>query len=130
MVLATWVTEQLLFDGAVNGLVIGLIALGVVLVDRASRVINFAVGAMGVVGAAVLALLVLSYDLPFWLAFVLVMLLGGAYGAVVELAVVRRLFTAPRVIVLVATIGVAGLSTALTRSLPAPEGALGARYPL
>ncbi|HEX7132115.1 MAG TPA: branched-chain amino acid ABC transporter permease/ATP-binding protein, partial [Iamia sp.] len=72
----------------------------------------------------------LSYDLPFWLAFVLVLLLGAAYGAVVELAVIRRLFAAPRVIVLVATIGVAGLSTAITRSLPAPEAAIGARYPL
>ena len=130
MVLATWVTSQLLFDGIVNGLVIGLIALGVVLVDRSSRVINFAVGAMGVVGASVLALLVLSWDVPFWLAVGLVLLLGAAYGAVVELAVVRRLFTAPRVIVLVATIGVAGLSTAITRSLPAPDAAIGAGYPL
>jgi ABC-type branched-subunit amino acid transport system ATPase component/ABC-type branched-subunit amino acid transport system permease subunit len=129
-VLATWITTQLVFDGVVNGLVIGLIALGVVLVDRASRVINFAVGAMGVVGASVLALLVLSWGVPFWLAVALVLLLGAAYGAVVELAVVRRLFAAPRVIVLVATIGVAGLSTAITRSLPRPEGAVGARYPL
>jgi ABC-type branched-subunit amino acid transport system ATPase component/ABC-type branched-subunit amino acid transport system permease subunit len=129
-VLATWITEQLVFDGAVNGLVIGLIALGVVLVDRASRVINFAVGAMGVVGAAVLALLVLSYDVPFSMAVALVVLLGAAYGAVVELAVIRRLFDAPRVIVLVATIGVAGLSTAITRSLPAPDAAVGAAYPL
>ncbi len=128
--LATWITTQLVFDGVVNGLVIGLIALGVVLVDRASRVINFAVGAMGVVGASVLALLVLSYDVPFWLAVALVLLLGAAYGAVVELAVVRRLFAAPRVIVLVATIGVAGLSTAVTRSLPRPDVAVGARYPL
>ncbi|HEU5149274.1 MAG TPA: branched-chain amino acid ABC transporter permease/ATP-binding protein [Iamia sp.] len=128
--IATWVTQQLVFDGVVNGLVIGLIALGVVLVDRASRVINFAVGSMGVVGASVLALLVLSWDVPFWVAVALVLLLGAAYGAVVELAVVRRLFAAPRVIVLVATIGVAGLSTAITRSLPRPDVAVGARYPL
>jgi ABC-type branched-subunit amino acid transport system ATPase component/ABC-type branched-subunit amino acid transport system permease subunit len=130
VVLATWITEQLLFDGVVNGLVIGLIALGVVLVDRASRVINFAVGSMGVVGASVLALLVLSYDVPFWLAVALVLLLGAVYGVVVELVVIRRLFAAPRVIVLVATIGVAGLSTAITRSLPRPEGAVGVGYPL
>ncbi|HMJ76716.1 MAG TPA: hypothetical protein VK507_12130, partial [Iamia sp.] len=130
MVLATWVTQQLLFDGVVNGLVIGLIALGVVLVDRASRVINFAVGSMGVVGASVLALLVLSYDIPFWVAIGLVLVLGAAFGALVELAVVRRLFAAPRVIVLVATIGVAGLATAITRSLPAPDAAIGASYPL
>ena len=35
---------------------------------------------------------------------------GIIYGAVVELIVIRRLFTAPRVIVLVATIGIAQLS--------------------
>ena len=59
MVLAsTWITDQLVFDGFVSGLVIGLLAMGIVLIYRATRVINFAVGNMGPVGASLLALLV------------------------------------------------------------------------
>ena len=44
MVIATWITKQLVFNGAVSGLAIGLLAMGIVLVYRATRVINFAVG--------------------------------------------------------------------------------------
>ena len=47
--LAALVTRQLVVDGVVNGLVIGLIAMGLVLVYRSTRVINFAVGSLGVV---------------------------------------------------------------------------------
>ena len=57
VVVATWITTQLVFDGVVAGLVIGLLAMGIVLVYRSTRVINFAVGNMGLVGAGLLALL-------------------------------------------------------------------------
>ena len=117
-VLATWVTRQLVFDGAVNGAVIGLLAMGIVLVYRATRVINFAVAAMGVVAASLFALLVLQYEVPFWLALVVSLAAGTAYGLIVELTVVRRLFHAPRVILLIATIGVAQLSQAITVAYP------------
>ena len=63
-----WFTQQLLFDGLVNGLVFGLLAMGIVLVYRATRVINFAVGNMGLVGAGLFVLLVAQYNVPFWLA--------------------------------------------------------------
>ena len=43
-VLAIWTTRQLWFDGLVNGMVFGLLALGIVLVFRSTRVINLAVG--------------------------------------------------------------------------------------
>ncbi len=51
------------------------------------------------------------------------------YGAVIELIVIRRLFTAPRVIVLVATIGIAQLSLAMLIALPEID-APGARFPV
>lgn len=58
-------TRQLLFDGFVDGLVYGLLAMGIVLVYRATRVINFAVGNLGLVGAALFALMVVQYRFPF-----------------------------------------------------------------
>jgi ABC-type branched-subunit amino acid transport system ATPase component/ABC-type branched-subunit amino acid transport system permease subunit len=128
-VLATLVTPQVLFDGFVTGLVFGLLAMGIVLVYRATRVINFAVGNMGVVGAGLLALLVTQYHLPFWIALVLSLGAGAFYGTVVELVVIRRLFDAPRVIVLVATIGIAQLSLAILNSYPTISAA-GSPFPL
>jgi ABC-type branched-subunit amino acid transport system ATPase component/ABC-type branched-subunit amino acid transport system permease subunit len=128
--LATWVTPQLVADGTVNGLVIGLIAMGLVLIYRSTRIINFAVGSLGVVSASLLALLVRNYAVPFWLALVASLGAGAALGAIVELAVVRRLFDASRVTLMVATIGVSQLLLALVVSLPAVKGLTAARYPL
>jgi ABC-type branched-subunit amino acid transport system ATPase component/ABC-type branched-subunit amino acid transport system permease subunit len=127
-VLATWVTSQLVFDGVVSGLVIGLLAMGIVLVYRATRVINFAVGSMGLVGASLLSLLVVNYDVPFWLAALAALVVGTLFGALMELIVIRRLFTAPRVIVLVATTGISGLALAITFAYP-ELAQLNAAYP-
>jgi ABC-type branched-subunit amino acid transport system ATPase component/ABC-type branched-subunit amino acid transport system permease subunit len=128
-VLATWVTQQLAFDGIVSGLVFGLLAMGVVLVYRATRVINFAVGNLGLVGVGLFVLLSEQYDVPFWLAAVAGLAAGTVWGGVVELAVIRRLFDAPRVIVLVATIGIAQLSLAVLAAYPSVD-ARGATFPV
>ena len=130
MIAASWVTPQLLVDGVVNGLVIGLIALGVVLVYRSTRVINFAVGNMGIIGAALLPLLTLSYGWPFWPALVASLLVGMVFALLVELVVIRRLFEAARVTVLVATIGVAQLAIAIVAALPKVKGVFNASYPV
>ena len=127
--LATLFTRQLLFDGVVTGMVYGLVAMGIVLVYRSTRVINFAVANLGFIGAGIFALLVAQYGVPFWIAALVGLALGFIYGAVVELIVIRRLFTAPRVIVLVATIGIAQLSLAILASLPEID-APGARFPV
>jgi ABC-type branched-subunit amino acid transport system ATPase component/branched-subunit amino acid ABC-type transport system permease component len=128
-VLAAWATSQVVFDGVVSGLVIGLLAMGIVLVYRSTRVINFAVGNMGLVGGVLLAVLVVNYGAPFWVAAVAALLVGTAFGAAMDLVVIRRLFTAPRVIVLVATIGIAGLALAIVTAYPELDS-FGAGYPV
>ncbi len=117
-VVATWVTSQLVFNGVIAGLEIGLLAMGIVLIYRSTRVINFAVGNMGLVGASLLALLAIEYEIPFWLAAIASLIVGTLFGAVMELVVIRRLFYAPRVIVLVATIGISGLALAIVTAYP------------
>jgi branched-subunit amino acid ABC-type transport system permease component len=116
--LSTVVTGQLLVDGVVQGMVYGLLAMSLVLVYRSNQVINFAVGNMGLVGAGLLVICNVNYGIPFWISVAIALVVGTLYGAVVELAVVRRLFRAPRVIVLVATIGVAQLSLAIVTAYP------------
>ena len=67
---------------------------------------------------------------PYWPALLGALLIGTLSGTLVELGVIRRLFRAPRVIVLVATIGVAELCQAITRSLPDYRtGTLQTAYP-
>ncbi|MFL5719360.1 MAG: ABC transporter permease subunit [Chloroflexota bacterium] len=110
--------QQVLADGAVNGLIYGLLAMGLVIVYKSTRVINFAVAAMGLPGALLTALVAVQYGLPHPLAWLVGLIAGAAFGATAELIVVRRLFTAPRVILLVATIGVAQVAVAVTIALP------------
>src|SRR4051812_32009001 len=123
-------TWNLLVIGSVRGLIYALIAMGIVLVYRSTRVINFAVGDMGVPAAGLLGVMAGAHGWPYWIAFVGALLVGTFTGAVVELSVIRRLFRAPRVIVLVATIGVAQLMVAITLTLPEYRtGSLSGAYP-
>ncbi len=130
VVLAIWTTRQLWFDGLVNGMVFGLLALGVVLVYRSTRVINLAVGNMGLPASGLMSLMVINHGFPYWAALAVALLTGTVIGAAVERAVIRRLFDAPRVIVLVATIGLAQLMQAVLASLPDIDVAKGNRFPV
>ena len=130
VVLAIWTTRQLWFDGLVNGMVFGLLALGVVLVYRSTRVINLAVGNMGLPASGLMSLMVINHGFPYWAALAVALLTGTIIGAAVERAVIRRLFDAPRVIVLVATIGLAQLMQAVLASLPDIDVAKGNRFPV
>jgi ABC-type branched-subunit amino acid transport system ATPase component/ABC-type branched-subunit amino acid transport system permease subunit len=123
---------QLVFNGVITGLVYGLIAMGVVLIYRSTRVINLAVGNMGLPAMGLMAIMVVNYNFPYWIALVVALAVGTVGGGLLELAVVRRLFDAPRVIVLVATIGIAQLMQAILFALPAatPESGEGFPVPL
>src|SRR3954453_8943107 len=116
--LSAIMTWNLLAIGIVHGLVIALVAMGLVLVYRSSRVINFAVGDLGVPAAAILAVVVGRNHWPYWLGLLAALLIGTLTGTVVEITVIRRLSKAPRVIVLVATIGIAEIAQAATHALP------------
>ena len=102
------VTKQVVFDGLVSGLVYGILALGIVLIYRSSRIINFSVGAIGAFCSTLLLLLVSQFKWNFWPAAIVSIMVGGVFAAAIESTVITRLFRAPRVIVLVATIGVVG----------------------
>jgi ABC-type branched-subunit amino acid transport system ATPase component/branched-subunit amino acid ABC-type transport system permease component len=129
-VIATWFTPQVLFNGAVNGLVVALVAMGLVLTYRATRVINFAVGNMGLPAASLLVLLVVNHGVGYWAALAVGLVAGAAFALGVELVVVRRLSQAPRVILLVATIGVAQLAQGLVLLLPDVQRRRGAGFPV
>jgi len=111
-------TSNLLFIGLVQGLIVSILAMAIVLIYRSTRIINFAVADLGVPAAALLAVMVVRSHFPYWVALVLALLTTTAGGALIEMLVIRRLAKAPRVIVLVATIGVAEFVQAVVRELP------------
>jgi len=114
-------SEQIIFNGIVRGMVYGLVAIGIVLVFRASGVINFAQGQFGALGASIMAVLFINNGWSFWQALPIALATGAALGGLTELLVVRRLFTQPRLLLFVATIGVTQVILFLQLQLPIPD---------
>ncbi|MEE2683193.1 MAG: ATP-binding cassette domain-containing protein [Actinomycetota bacterium] len=111
-------SNEILFQGFIDGLVYALIAIGLVLIYKATGVINFAQGAIGTFGGFVMGMLMVNYDLPYWLAAILAISASAAVSTITELLVVRRLFTKPRLLLFVATLGVAQLVALVQVWLP------------
>ena len=107
-----------LINGALVGGRIALIALGIALVYRANRVINFAAGDLGQAPTMFALLCVISLGFPYWLGAITGLLGAILIGAVVEMAIIRRFFSSPRLILTVATIGVSQILIALTLFMP------------
>ena len=101
--------RQSIFSGVMQGLTYGVIAIGLILIYRSTQIINFAIVEMGAFAAALLARLVINWGVDYWVALPACVIAGGLLGAGVELVIVRRLFRSPRVVLFVATIGLAQL---------------------
>lgn len=93
--------------GALIGLLYSMVAFGLILVHRANRIINFAQAEIGAVPAVFAVLLIKLHHWPYLLALLVCLVSAVACGAAVETTVVRRFYRAPRLILSVATIGVA-----------------------
>ena len=92
--------------GTIIGLTYGLLAVGLVLIYRTNRIINFAHGQIGAFGSAFFGLAAVKWHIPYWVAFPLALAVSGMTGAAAETGVVRRLRNAPRLMSIVATLGV------------------------
>ena len=106
--------------GAMAGTAFALFGIGISLTYQSSRVLNFAQGSMGALPATIVATLVVDRGWGYWPALVLALLVGATSGALLERFVVRRLAKAPRLVVLVATIGAAQLLAAPAALLANP----------
>jgi ABC-type branched-subunit amino acid transport system ATPase component/ABC-type branched-subunit amino acid transport system permease subunit len=93
--------------GAITGMTYGILAVGLVLIYRSNRIINFAHGEIGAFAAAVLGLVVVRWHVPYWVAFPLALVLAGLVGGLSEVVVIRRLRDAPPLMSIVATLGLA-----------------------
>jgi branched-chain amino acid transport system permease protein len=104
--------------GAVFGGLYALLALGLLLVYRANRIINFAQAELGAVAAVLAIELVIKWNWNYFAAIGAGVVIAAATGALVNVTVVRRLHNAPRLILTVATIGVAQILNAMAILIP------------
>lgn len=97
---------QLLSSGLANGCVYGLIALGFVLIYKATEAVNFAQGDFMMLGAFVTIGCVNPqfWGMNFWLALPVVFVVMGAFGYLVERIVLRAVFGESQTSIVILTI--------------------------
>jgi branched-chain amino acid transport system permease protein len=77
-------------NGITEGMIFASLALALVLIFRATKIINFAQGAMAMM-TTFIAFSLLNHGLGYWWTFVLVLAIGFVFGALVERVLIRPL---------------------------------------
>lgn len=104
--------------GVVIGLLTALLAVGMALVYRANRVLNFAQADLGFIPAALSVGIIVFSGLPYLLGLAAGLGASIVLGALVELAIVRRFARSPRLVLTVATIGITQLLAVFAILIP------------
>jgi len=121
-------TALLLSNGLLIGLMYSLIALGFVLVYKATDAINFAQGEFVMISGFVAAGALMVWGAPLWLSVVLALAGMVILGFALERVMLRRLIGRPIIAVVMATIGLASILRGIgpftifsgTKPLPLP----------
>ena len=121
---------QIIISGIAQGCIYGLIALGVVLIYKATETVSFAQGELMMLGAFIGLIVMTSLGFPFWLAFAAAVVAMGAFGIGLDRLVIRPILGQPAFSIVMLTIGIGyvargaitmvpGLGTE-THTLPVP----------
>ncbi|MGH9235412.1 MAG: branched-chain amino acid ABC transporter permease, partial [Acidimicrobiales bacterium] len=124
--IAIVIVQQVVFPApagiVVRGLVVGgltaLVALGMALVYRANRIVNFAQADLGLAPTVLTFLLLDRSGVPYPLAVLAGLLAAVVLGAATERVIIRRFAHSPRLLVTIATIGLSQVLVAATLLLP------------
>src|SRR6188472_475277 len=90
--------SAILFLGLVLGSLSALVAMGLVLVYRANRIVNFAQGDMGAIASVLAASLYVGPKWPFFVCITVGFLAALLVGFLVEVGFIRRFSNAPRLV--------------------------------
>ena len=96
---------QLIINGLVVGSIYSLVALGFVIIFKATKVVNFAQGELVMVGAYVCFALTVQFQLPFLASFLLTLAFSIVLATAVERLILRPLIGEPIISVIMVTIG-------------------------
>lgn len=120
-----------LLNGLAGASSLFLVAAGLSLIFGVTRIVNFAHGSFYMVGIYVAYSLVMTFEsaLGFWVSVVVAALVVGAFGALIEIFLLRRIYHAPELFQLLATFAVALMVRDAVLWLWGPEELLGPRAP-
>lgn len=109
---------QLVISGLAQGCIYGLIALGFVLIYKATETVNFAQGELLMIGAFAGLFASTVLGLPYWLALVAAMIATAVVGFGLERVVLRPILGQSAVSIVMVTIGIGYMSRGLITMLP------------
>jgi len=109
---------QLVISGVAQGCIYGLIALGFVLIYKATEIVSFAQGELMMVGAFIGLVLMELLAFPFWLAVVSSMAAMALLGIVLERLTIRPVLGQPAFSIVMLTIGIGYLLRGLVTMIP------------
>ena len=96
---------QILFSGLAVGAIYSLVALGFVLIIRATNVVNFAQGDFAMLGAYAMMTLLTMLKLPYWLSFLLALAVMTIFGVIFNYGVYYPLRNRSFLPVIISTLG-------------------------
>ena len=109
---------QLVISGVAQGCIYGLIALGFVLIYKATETVNFAQGDLMMLGGFLGLSCMVVLGMPFWLAFLATLAVMLLFGMLLERALLRPLLGQPAFTVVMLTIGIGYLARGLVTMIP------------
>jgi branched-chain amino acid transport system permease protein len=112
---------QIIVTGIATGGVYGLIALGFVLIFKATGILNLATGAFMTLGAYISLTILVRLGAPFWLAFLGTLGFAILLGIVLERLILRPLIGEPIISVVMVTIGLSSILQGLTHLIWSPD---------
>ena len=96
---------QLVVNGAAAGCIYGLIALGFVLIYKATEMVNFAQGEVMMLGGFVAYTLIAHWGFNYWVGSLLAIAITAAFGFVLDAVILRRVIGQPQFAVVMLTLG-------------------------
>jgi branched-chain amino acid transport system permease protein len=108
---------QLVFNGLVVGSIYALLALGFVVIFKATSILNFAQGEFLLLGAYGNLVLMTELHLPFPVAFVVTLLFSVLLGLLLERILLRPLLGQPVISVIVVTLGLSSVLRAIVQGI-------------
>ena len=109
---------QLIISGAAIGCIYALLALGFVLIYKATETVNFAQGDLMMLGGFIGLAVMTAMGWPFWMAFLATIVAMALIGMGAERLVLRPLLGQPAFTVVMMTIGLGYLSRGLVTMIP------------
>jgi branched-chain amino acid transport system permease protein len=113
---------QIIVSGIAIGCIYGLIALGFVLIYKATEAVNFAQGELMMLGAFVALTATAIVGLPYWAGVAVAVVLMALLGMLVERSILRPILGQPTFTVMMVTVGFGYVARGVVTMIPAWGG--------